>query len=317
METVENLISIVIPCYCSENTLEAVINEIKGEFSKHTQYRYEIILVNDFSKDGTYDVIKELAMKDHQIVGVSFSQNFGQASAIMAGLRKTTGKYIICMDDDGQMPIESMFDLVNELDRGSDVAFGAYESVKQRWYRNLGSLVNVKMSEILLGKPKDLYMSSFWCAKRYVIEEMLKYDGSFPYLAGLFLRITKNMTSVPVIHRERADGRSGYTFFKLLNLWMNGFTAFSVKPLRFATLCGVLSAIAGFIFGLVTIIRKIINPDMMMGYASILTLMLFIGGMIMMLLGIMGEYIGRVYICLNKAPQYVVKEIIDYREYTD
>lgn len=314
MDIKDDLISIVIPCYYSETTIEDVVSEIICLFRGQNRYDYEIILVNDGSNDRTFDIIRSLACENHKIVGMNFSQNFGQASAIMAGLRKVTGEYVVCMDDDGQMPVESLFDLIKELENGCDVAFGEYDSIKQKWYRNIGSWVNVKMSEVLLGKPKTVSISSFWASRRYITEEILKYDGAFPYLAGLFLRITKNMSSVKVKHRERTKGSSGYTFFKLLNLWLNGFTAFSVKPLRFATFSGIFFAFIGFIFGIVTIIRKIINSNMMIGYASTITLMLFIGGMIMMLLGILGEYIGRIYICLNKAPQYIIKNVIDYRE---
>lgn len=313
MNLQENLISFVIPCYCSEKTIEAVVEEIIAKVQEQSQYDYEIILVNDFSKDDTKNVIWKMAEENHRIVAIDFSRNFGQHSAMMAGFQKVRGKYVVGLDDDGQMPIESIFDLIKELENGADVAFGAYEEIKQKWYRNLGSKVNVWMTEILLEKPKKLYMSSFWAGKRFVIEEVLRYDGAYPYIGGLLLRITKNMVSVPVKHRERSAGKSGYTFFKLINLWMNGFTAFSVKPLRFATFCGGISAAAGFIFGIVMIIRKLLNPDILLGYASTITVLLFIGGMIMLLLGILGEYIGRIYICMNKAPQYVVKEVVDYR----
>ena len=222
-----------------------------------------------------------------------------------------------CFDDDGQMPIESLFDLIRELEKGADVAFGRYEEIKQKWYRNLGSKVNVWMTELLLEKPKEVFMSSFWAGKRFVIDELLKYDSAYPYIGGLLLRITRNMVSIPVKERERVEGQSGYNFWKLINLWMNGFTAFSVKPLRFATLCGCLCAAFGFLYGIITVVRKILNPDILMGYASMITVILFIGGMIMVLLGLMGEYIGRIYICLNKAPQYVVREVLDFRDEED
>lgn len=310
----KNLVSFVIPCYCSEKTIEAVVEEIIEKVGGQSRYDYEIILVNDFSKDATGAVLKKMAQNNSRIVAVDFSRNFGQHSAMMAGFGKVCGEYVVCLDDDGQMPIESVFDLVKELENGADVAFGRYEEVKQKWNRNVGSKINAWMTQMLLEKPKDVFMSSFWAGKRFVIDEVLRYDGAYPYIGGLLLRITKNMVSIPVKQRERVAGKSGYTFFKLLNLWLNGFTAFSVKPLRFATFCGGVSAAFGFIYGIVMIIRKIFNPDILIGYASTITLILFIGGMIMMLLGILGEYIGRIYICMNKAPQYVIKEVVDNRE---
>lgn len=317
MDMQKGLISFVIPCYCSEKTISAVVAEIIEKVKEQSEYDYEIILVNDFSKDDTKEVIKRLAEEDHKIVAMDFSKNFGQHSAIMAGFWKVRGEYVVCLDDDGQMPVESIFDLIKELEKGADVAFGQYEEVKQKWNRNVGSKINAKMTEILLEKPKEVFMSSFWAGKRFVIEEVLRYDGAYPYIGGLLLRITRNMVSVPVKQRERAAGSSGYTFIKLVNLWMNGFTAFSVKPLRFATFCGGGSAAAGFVFGIVMVVRKLLNPNILLGYASTITVILFIGGMLMLMLGIMGEYIGRIYICINKAPQYVVREVTDKRDEGD
>lgn len=313
----KNVISFVIPCYCSEDTIEAVIQEIIDEVAKQDIYQYEIILVNDCSTDHTSTVLKDLAEKNHNIVIVEFAKNFGQPAAILAGFQKVTGEYMVCMDDDGQMPVESVFDLIRALEDGADVVFGRYDSPKQNVFRNIGSRVNVWMSEVLLSKPKDLYISSFWAARRYVIDELVKYDAAYPYMAGLLLRTTRNMVNIPVVHRPRESGSSGYTFFKLLNLWLNGFTAFSVKPLRFATFCGIFCAAIGFIFSIVMVIRKFLNPDILIGYASTITVILFIGGMLMMLLGLVGEYVGRIYISINKAPQYVIRGVIDQRDLSE
>jgi undecaprenyl-phosphate 4-deoxy-4-formamido-L-arabinose transferase len=310
----KNLVSFVIPCYCSEKTIRQVVDEVIATMTQQTQYDYEFILVNDYSKDRTAEVIFDMAQTNNKIVAIDFSKNFGQHSALMAGFSRVQGEYVVCLDDDGQMPIESVPDLIKELEKGADVAFGQYEEVKQKWYRNVGSRVNARMTELLLEKPKELFMSSFWAGKRFVIDEVLRYDGAYPYIGGLLLRITRNMTSIPVKQRERFAGRSGYTFFKLLNLWMNGFTAFSLKPLRFATLCGGVSAVIGFLSGIVMVIRKLLQPDILLGYTSLVAVILFIGGMIMLLLGVLGEYIGRIYICMNKAPQYVIKGITDNRE---
>lgn len=312
----KELISFVIPCYCSQKSIPKVVAEIKQEVAKRTEYDYEIILVNDHSKDDTYQVIKQLAKEDHNIVAVNLARNFGQASAIMTGFHFVTGEYVVSLDDDGQMPIESIYALIDEIKNGHDVVFGRYDSIKQKWYRNFGSWVNVKMTELLLEKPKEVTLSSFWAAKRYVIDEMIKYEGPFPYVGGLLLRVTRDMTSVPVVHRERNYGKSGYSFLKLISLWMNGFTAFSVKPLRMATFCGGLFAVIGFAMAIVMVIRKILNPAIIVGYASTITIMLVIGGMIMLMLGILGEYIGRIYISINAAPQYVINEVCDYRKPT-
>lgn len=310
----QGVISFVIPCYCSEYTIRDVVEEIIQSVNAMTAYDYEIILVNDCSKDNTSHVIHGLAMENEHIVAVDFAKNFGQHSALMAGYQKVTGEYVVSMDDDGQMPVESVKDLIAALEDGADVVFGRYDEVRQSRIRNIGSRINVWMTEILLDRPKNLYMSSFWAGRRFVIDEICRYDAAYPYIGGLLLRTTKNMVSIPVKHRSRANGRSGYTFFKLIALWMNGFTAFSVKPLRFATLCGCLCAVMGFVFSIVMVIRKLLHPEILLGYASTITVILFIGGMIMLLLGLMGEYIGRIYINMNKAPQYVIRDVIDRRQ---
>ena len=307
-------ISFVIPCYCSEHTITSVVNEIKEKVAKYNSYDYEIVLVNDYSKDQTVEEIKKLVNNDHKIVGVDFPKNFGQASALMAGFHEVRGEYVICLDDDGQMPIESIFELIEKLEEGYDAVFGKYDSIKQKWYRNFGSWINCKMAQMFIGQPKDLRTSSFWACKRYIIDEIIKYEGAYPYISGLLLRVTKNITSISVKHRNREYGKSGYTFSKLLNLWLNGFTAFSILPLRFATFLGVACSFFGFIFAIVLVFKKLFNPSVVLGYTSIVAILLIIGGILMMMLGIIGEYVGRTYISVNRAPQFVVKQKWDYRD---
>lgn len=303
-------ISFVIPCYRSAVTLPIVIDELTNVMQKMKDYQYEIICVNDASPDNTFEVIKELCKKNDNMVGIDLAKNFGQHSAIMAGLNCAWGDIIISLDDDGQMPLESIPELILKIEQGADVVFGRYVNKRHSKFRNLGSLVNDKMCCILLEKPKELYVSSFWAMKKFVAEEMIKYEGAYPYLLGLILRVTRNIDNVDVIHRERAAGQTGYSLIKLFSLWMNGFTAFSVKPLRLATICGCLSSVIGFIYGVIMIIRKILNPNILLGYSSLLVVNLFLGGMIMFMLGIVGEYIGRMYICINNSPQYVIRRVV-------
>jgi undecaprenyl-phosphate 4-deoxy-4-formamido-L-arabinose transferase len=164
------------------------------------------------------------------------------------------------------------------------------------------------MARIMLNKPKDLYISSYFAAKRYIVDDMIRYENSYPYVIGLVLRSTNNIVNVDVHHRARTIGTSGYTLKKLLGLWMNGFTSFSVKPLRITTFIGCLSAIAGFIYGIVIIVQKFVLPDRQVGFASLASLLVFFGGMIMIMLGLIGEYVGRMYISMNNSPQYVIKQ---------
>lgn len=304
-------ISFVIPCYRSENTLPHVIAEIDCKMTEMSDFNYEIVLVNDCSPDGTLATIRQLCAEDPRRKGISFSKNFGQHSALMAGLRASVGDYVICLDDDGQTPADEADKLIAALENGYDAVYAKYEHKKHSLFRNFGSKVNELMTRTMLGKPASLFVSSYFGVQRFVVEDMIRYENSYPYVIGLVLRATKNITNVVVTHRDREEGSSGYTLSKLFGLWFNGFTAFSVKPLRIATAIGVTCALMGFLYGLYTVIKFFINPDVPMGFSSMMSAIVFFGGMVMIMLGLIGEYIGRIYISMNNSPQYVVKEKIN------
>lgn len=310
-------ISFVIPCYRSEHTIEPVVAEIIDTMKGLAEYGYEVILVNDCSPDGTYEVIRKICEKHNNIIGISLSKNFGQHAAIMAGLRKSTGDIVICLDDDGQTPACEAGKLIYAIENGSDVAYAGYDSKKHSAFRNFGSRINDIMTRVMLGKPKDLQLTSYFAAKRFVVDSMLEYENSYPYVIGLVLRATKNIKNVPVHHRRREIGRSGYTMGKLFSLWFNGFTAFSIMPLRIATITGVLFAAAGFAYGIYTVVKKFVNPAVPLGFSSLMAAVVFIGGMMMIMLGLIGEYIGRIYISINNSPQYVIREEIGQGEACD
>ncbi len=307
-------ISFVIPCYRSENTLGHVVADIDTTMQRQelaTAYEYEIILVNDCSPDNTLGAIRKLCEEKPYIKGIAFARNFGQHAALMAGLRQSAGDYVVCLDDDGQTPANEVDKLLAKLEEGFDAVYAKYENKQHSGFRNMGSKVNELMTRVMLEKPKELYISSYFAVKRFIVEDMIRYENSYPYVIGLVLRATKNITNVLVNHREREEGTSGYTLKKLLGLWFNGFTAFSVKPLRIATCIGGASAIIGFLYGLYTIIKKFVNPDVPMGFSSTMAVLVFFGGMIMLMLGLIGEYIGRIYISMNNSPQYVIRERIN------
>ena len=304
-------ISFVIPCYRSEATLPHVVAEIQEKMKSLTQYEYNIFLVNDCSPDRTIDVIRRLCQENENIKGIDFARNFGQHSALMAGLRHSDGDYVVCLDDDGQTPADEVDKLLDKLEEGYDAVYAKYDHKQHSAFRNFGSKVNERMIRTMLGKPKELYISSYFAVKRFVVEDMVKYENSYPYVIGLVLRATRNIANVPVNHREREVGVSGYTLSKLLGLWLNGFTAFSVKPLRITTAIGGFSAVMGFLYGIYTVIKRFVNPDVPMGFSALMAALVFFGGMIMLMLGLIGEYIGRVYISLNNSPQYVIREKIN------
>lgn len=314
-DCMRKLVSIVIPCYRSAEMIGGVVADINREMEKlQGKYRWEIILVNDCSPDNTFDVIRELCREYTNICGINLARNFGQHAALMAGFHQVKGDILVCMDDDGQTPAFAIKDLLQGLEEGSDVVYAKYEHKHHNAFRNFGSRVNDLMLKFMLGKPADLYVSSFFAARRFIVDEMLRYQNAYPYVIGLVLRATRNIKNVTVEHQDRKAGESGYTLSKLLGLWFNGFTAFSEKPLRVATMIGTGCAFLGFLYGLYTIIKKLVNPMVPIGFSSLMSALMFIGGMLMLMVGLVGEYIGRMYICMNNAPQYVVREIVGEEE---
>ena len=304
-------VSFVIPCYRSESTLPHVIAEIEEKMDAIKRYQYDIFLVNDCSPDGTFQVIRRLCQEHENIRGIDFSRNFGQHAALMAGLRHSDGDYVVCLDDDGQTPANEVDKLLEKLEEGYDAVYARYDHKQHSAFRNMGSRLNELMTRMMLQKPAELYISSYFAVRRFVVEDMARYENSYPYVIGLVLRATRNITNVSVTHREREGGTSGYTLKKLIGLWFNGFTAFSVKPLRITTAVGGASAVVGFLYGIYTIVKRFLNPAVPMGFSSLMSALVFFGGMIMLMLGLIGEYIGRIYISLNNSPQYVIREKIN------
>lgn len=308
------LVSFVIPCYRSAQTIGRVIEEIDAAMEPLKEYRYEIILVNDCSPDETFEVIRGICAERKDICGVNLARNFGQHAALMAGFHYVRGDVLVCLDDDGQTPANEVGKLLSKIEEGYDAVYARYEHKQHSAFRNFGSKVNEWMARVMLGKPKELYLSSYFAVKRFVVDEMLRYSNPYPYVIGLVLRTTNKIANVDVNHREREIGNSGYTIGKLFALWFNGFTAFSIKPLRAATVLGAFTAALGFLYGIYTIIKKFVNPNVVIGFSSIMSAIVFFGGVVMLMLGIIGEYIGRIYISMNNSPQYVVRECINERE---
>ena len=306
------MISFVIPCYRSSQTLPSVIQEIKDTMKTLKNYEYEIVLVNDSSPDDTFCVITGLCRENDNITGINLARNFGQHAALMAGFHYVKGDVVVCLDDDGQTPACEVGRLLAGIEEGADVVYAKYNHKHHSGFRNFGSHVNEVMTRIMLGKPKDLYVSSYFAAKRFVVDEMIRYEYAYPYVIGLVLRTTKNIVNVEIDHRDRQAGESGYTLKKLLGLWFNGFTAFSVKPLRVATVTGTICALCGFAYGIYTIIKKIFiqPPDLVIGFSALMSVIVFMGGMLMLMLGLVGEYMGRMYVSMNNSPQYVIREIV-------
>ena len=305
------LISFIIPCYNSEKTVGSVIDGIREKVGERNEYDYEIIAINDGSPDGVINVLEDIAASDTKVKVIDLAKNSGKHTAVLVGYKFAEGEFVVSLDDDGQCPIENLWDLIAPLEEGHDMAMAKYECKKEASYKKFGSVVNHKVSQILLDKPGELRFTNFIARQKYICKAMSEYNNIFPYLEGLSLRITRDIVLVPMQEKPRLHGKSNYTFRKSFALWMNGFTAFSVKPLRIASIIGSMVAVLGFIYGVITIIRKLIHPHIFIGYSSILVSILSCSGMIMLMLGLAGEYIGRIYLAVNQYPQYVIKKAIN------
>ena len=307
------LISIIIPCYYSEKTIGKVVDMVTEEFNNNEGYECEFVLVNDGSTDGTFNEIVALNRKYPNVRGVNLMRNFGQHNAIMAALNYTKGDYILGMDDDMQTHPSQIFKLIHKIEEGYDLVYGIYPEVKNGPIKNLTSIINRKTSRVMLSRPKEIESSNFWIITKSVRDEVIKFDTFNPYVDAVFYRVTNNIGMVPVEHFKREYGHSGYTFKKLLKLWM-AYWNFSVIPLRISFFVGIFSFIAGLVFTILIIINKIIYPNLPVGWSSTMCVITLLFGVVLMVLGIVGEYLGKIILILNKTPQYVIRDTVGIDE---
>ncbi|MEE0059336.1 MAG: glycosyltransferase family 2 protein [Acutalibacteraceae bacterium] len=305
------LISVAIPCYNSSKTLPTVVKEIQEVFSNKESYEYEIVLVNDNSPDNTFEVIQKLCSENSNIVGVDLSKNYGQSSALMAAINYVKGDIAVFMDDDGQHPPNELFKLIEQVEKGNDLVYACFPQKKHSAFKKITSNLNSKLLEATNRKPKDIKITSYFALSRLSINALREYKSPYPSICGYLLQVTRRIVNVEINHRARLAGSSNYNLKKLITLWLQGFTNFSIAPLRFASMLGAIFAVLGFGVMLYYIISKLVNPNVAAGFTSLASLILIIGGFIMLMLGIIGEYIGRIYILLSDMPQFRVREVIN------
>lgn len=305
-------VSIVIGLYNSEKTIEAVLKEIDSAFKDNEKYEYEVVLVDDYSPDGVYALVKEIAKNDLRIKVIHLSKNVGQTNAVIEGYRFATGDFVVEMDDDLQMPAVEILHMLETLEDGNyDVVFAKYPQQKESAFRRFGSKVNNKMAEIMLGKPREIRVNSFFVMRRFVRDAFIEYSNNYPYLYGIIFGITKNVANVEVEHRERTNGKSNYTFKKLLSLWLNGFLNFSVQPLRMAIHMGTLITGISFLVAIGLVIQRILFETKSVGWTSLMIVIIFFSGVQLIGIGLLGEYIGRLYISNSGLPRSSVRETIN------
>ncbi len=299
--------SIIIPVYNSERSLRE-LHERLTKVMKEIKKNYEIIFVDDASDDSSWECLKKISKNDQNIKIYQLSKNFGQTNTIMCGLNVSQGQFCITMDDDLQHdPIEiiKLINGINETD--NDVIYGNFKGKKQSIMKNLASWFNGKIAKILLKTKNDIYLSPFRIIKRQIVDETIKYKGPFPDIDGLILRTTDYYDQVEVAHSIRKYGSSNYTLKKMFLLWLNTFTNFSVVPLRIAAISGGIFTLFAIAIVIYYFVRKVIDPNyLLQGWLSTIVFVVFIGGFVLLSLGIIGEYIGRIFILLNQAPQYII-----------
>ena len=312
------LYSIIIPCYKSSHTIREVVELTAAKMEELGKTPFEFLLVDDCSPDDgeTLATLKDLADEHEYVNVIELAQNAGQHNAVMAGLNYAEGDVLIAMDDDLQTHPSQLPKLFEAFDQGYDIVYGYYPQKHHSGFRNFGSWVNYTSVRILIGKPKELKTSSFWIIRRFVRDYVVQYKSHYTHLQGLFLRTTRNIASVPVEHFDRGYGQSGYTFKKLIELWSN-IMGYSIVPLRIATRVGTFFALMSILGAIAVVLKKIFAPTSAVGWYSLIVSIFFLSGLIMIFLGLIGEYLGRMFQNMSNNPQYVVRQFYTHRSRED
>ena len=301
------LISICIPVYNAELTIEELVEEIIQTFQ---EYKIEIVLVNDHSFDNSEKICLSLCEKYDNVKFLSLRKNVGEHNAVICSLNYANGTYAVIMDDDFQNSPKDALKLVQYIHHKCvDVVYSKYHEKKHSLLRNLGSLFNDRIASLVIGKPKGLYLSSFKVIHQEIVQEIIRYKGPFTYIDGLILRTTDNIDSIYVDHYIRKEGKSNYTLKKLISLWLDVFINFSIKPLRFFTFLGLFISSFSFLSIGYIILEKILYPDTLLGWPSLMVVILLSLGVQMIFLGLLGEFIGKHYLHFSGMPQYIIKKM--------
>jgi len=302
-------LSVVIPVYRSAEGLPLLLERLRQDLSDQFSC-WEAVLVNDGSPDDSWQVLERLAAEHPFLVAVDLRKNRGQDNALMAGMRLSRGEVVVIMDDDLQHDPRDVPRLVAKVHEGWDVCFADFETKQQAWWKNLGSSFNGWVARAVIDKPRDVYLSPFKALARGVVDEVVRYEGPYPYVDGLILSVTDSFTQIEATHHARAVGTSNYNLVRSVAVWLKLATGFSVRPLRMASFAGLATSMLAFLFGLFLIVRWFLVHSEVEGWTSILVVVSFLGGLQLFGIGIVGEYVGRAYLNLNRKPQYTVRKLL-------
>jgi glycosyltransferase involved in cell wall biosynthesis len=302
-------LTFVVPLYFSAETIAGVVREIEA---LSIEGGHEIILVNDGSTDGTAAVCRELIRTTRiPITLVEHARNYGEHNAVLTGWRHARGAYVVNVDDDGQNPPAEAVRLWQHAKaQALDVVFGHYDEKQHAAWRNCGSWFTNRVTDWALDKPRGFYLSSFRCVSAFAANQVTNYAGPYPYIDGLLLQVTQRIGSIAVRHDPRRAGRSTYTLRRLVRLWMSAWINFSVLPLRVATVLGLWVAAIGVLSLFVVAWLWWNDRGPSYGWGWLMAVMLIFSGTQLVLLGVIGEYIGRMFITMNQRPQSVVREVV-------
>jgi undecaprenyl-phosphate 4-deoxy-4-formamido-L-arabinose transferase len=308
-------LSVVVPVYNSAECLPELAQRVRLAVADAFP-RFELILVDDCSPGDSWGVIEDLIRSHPEIVALRLRKNVGQDNAIMAGLHQARGESVVIMDDDLQHDPEDIPRLCAELRSGFDVAFARFGAKRQVWWKNLGSWFTDRVATVLLGKPKHIYLSPYKALDRNVVQELVKYTGPFSYVDGLILTVTSNITQIEARHQSRFAGDSNYNLVRSIRVWLKLATSFSLVPLRIATVTGMIIAVASFLMAIYFVIEALFLARAPEGWPSLIVAVFFLGGVQLMGIGAVGEYIGRIFITLNKRPQFTIRDVVRGQEPT-
>lgn len=304
-------ISIVIPVYNSHECVHELSRQIADALKDYT---YEQIMVNDCSRDNSWEEIQKECSVNKNVIGINLRKNGGQDSAILTGLNYARGNWIVIMDDDLQHSPYDILKLYEEVQKGFDIVYANFESKKQKLWKNLGSWFNGKISEIAINKPKNIYLSPFKIINCAVIKEVIKMNNLYPYIDGLLFQITRNITQIDIEHHKRELGKSNYNLIKSIKVFLRMLFGFSTFPLNIASFTGFISSFIGLILAIFYFVEFCIGKADVTGWTTIVILILILGGLILLSLGIIGKYLGQMYLTINKQPKFIVKETINYNK---
>jgi glycosyltransferase involved in cell wall biosynthesis len=302
-------LSFVVPMYNAAPTIAALVHDIER---LSVEGGHEIVLVNDGGSDNTMDVCRELVRTARvPLIVVEHARNFGEHNAVLTGWRHARGHHIVNLDDDGQNPPREAVRLwQHALATGMDVVYGHYEVKQHSPFRNFGSWLTNRITDWALDKPSGFYLSSFRCVSGFIAQQVSSYAGPYPYIDGLLLQVTQRIDSLVVAHERRRSGESGYTFRRLFRLWLSAWLNFSLLPLRIAALAGFTTAAAGIAAFFVVLWLWVVNRGPGYGFGWLMSAFLIFSGIQLIMLGLIGEYLGRMFLTVNQRPQAVVREVM-------